>query len=64
MNMIKEREIDALATPWVNTHMAYLLVVQWTTATIEDAKTGELVPNDYDKIVTTKESETLDAFSS
>ena len=28
MNVIKEREIDALATPWVNTWVAYLLVVQ------------------------------------
>ena len=27
MNMIKEREIDALATPWVNAQVAYLLVV-------------------------------------
>ena len=28
MNMIKEKEIDALATPWVNAWVAYLLVVQ------------------------------------
>ena len=27
MNVIKEREIDALATPWVNTQVAYLLAV-------------------------------------
>ena len=30
MNMIKEREIDTLATPWVNTQVAYLLA----TATV------------------------------
>ena len=27
MNMIKEREVDALVTPWVNTWVVYLLVV-------------------------------------
>ena len=27
VNMIKEREIDALVMPWVNAHMAYLLAV-------------------------------------
>ena len=27
MNMIKEKEIDALATPWVNAWVAYLFVV-------------------------------------
>ena len=26
MNMIKERELDALVTPWVNAWVAYLLV--------------------------------------
>ena len=34
MNMIKEREIDALATLWVNAHVAYLLAVQWATAAL------------------------------
>ena len=28
MNVIKEKEIDSLATPWVNAQVAYLLVVQ------------------------------------
>ena len=28
INVIKEREIDALATPWVNARMAYLLAVR------------------------------------
>ena len=27
MNVIREKEIDALVTPWVNAHVAYLLVV-------------------------------------
>ena len=36
--MIKDKEIDALAMPWVNALVAYLLAVQWATATIEDGK--------------------------
>ena len=28
VNVIKEKEIDALATPWVNAQVAYLLAVQ------------------------------------
>ena len=38
LNMIKEREIDALATPWVNTWVAYLLAVWQATAIVEDNK--------------------------
>ena len=34
INMIKEKEIDALAIPWANAQVAYLLAVQWATATI------------------------------
>ena len=63
-NVIKEKEIDALAMPWVYAPVAYLLVVWWATATIEDGKPGESDPRDYDEIVTTKEAETIDAFSS
>ena len=37
-NVIKEKEIDTLAVPWVNVQVAYLLAVQWDTATIEDSK--------------------------
>ena len=38
MNMIKEKEIDTLATPWVNAWVAYCLAVQQATATVEDNK--------------------------
>ena len=61
--MIKE-EIDALVTPWVNAWVAYLLAVQQATAAVEDNKLVEVGPCDYDEIVTTKEAETIDAFSS
>ena len=65
MNVIKEGEIDALVMPWVNACVAYILAVRWAIATIEDgAPSEESDPNDYDEIVTTKEAETIDAFSS
>ena len=64
INIIKDKEIDALLIPWLNAWVAYLLAVQWSTATIEDGKPEESDPSDYDEIVTTKESKTIDAFSS
>ena len=42
VNIMKEREIDALATLWVNAHVAYLLAVQQTMATKVDGSAGEL----------------------
>ena len=49
--MTKEKEIDALAMPWVNAQVAYLLAVWWATATIEDGKAaaGESDPSEYDE---------------
>ena len=43
MNVIKESEMDMLATPWVNTHIAYLLAVWWAPATVEDDKAATKV---------------------
>ena len=53
-----------MVTPWVNAQVAYLLVVQQATATIEDGKPEVSDPSDYDEIVTTKEAKTINAFSS
>ena len=66
VNVIKESEMDTLATSWVNTHVAYLLVVQWVTAILEDDKvtTRVLDSTEYDEVVTTKGSKMIDAFSS
>ena len=50
--------------PWVNAQVVYLLAVWQATATIEDGKPEESDPSDYDEIVTTKESETIDVFCS
>ena len=48
---------------WVNAWVAYLLAVIWAILTIEDGNPEESDSNDYDEIVTTKEAETIDAFS-
>ena len=66
INVVKEREIDALVTPWVNAQVAYLLVVQQATSTVEDDKVaaGESDPTEYDEVVTIKDTETIDPFSS
>ena len=43
--------------------MAYVLAVQWATATVENGKVaaGESDPSDYDEVVTTKDTETINA---
>ena len=35
VNVIKEREIVTLVTPWVNAWVVYLLVVQWATTIVK-----------------------------
>ena len=64
--VIKEKEIDTLAMPWVNAQVTYLLAIWWATATVENDKNaaGESDPGGYDEVVTTKDTETIDAFSS
>ena len=66
INVIKEKEIYASVMPWVNAWVAYLLTVWWATAKIEDGKAvaGESDPSEYDDIITTKDMEIFDAFSS
>ena len=55
MNVIKEKDIDALVTPWVNAWVAYLLAVRQATATLEDDKVSIRVPDptEYDEVVNT-----------
>ena len=66
MNVIKKREIDALGMPSVNAQVIYLLAVLWATATVENNKVpaGESDSSEYDEVVTTKDTKTIDAFSS
>ena len=65
VNVMKEREIDALATPWVNAQMDHLLSVERATATGEVSQAvGKSSLSEYDKVVVTKNRETIDTFSS
>ena len=65
INVMKEREIDALATPSANAREAHLLSVQRAAATIGDNQAKEkFKPGEYDEVVITKNKETVDAFSS
>ena len=65
VNVMKEREIDALATPLANVWVAHLLSVQMVTATVEDSQTVEKSGlSEYDKVVVAKNVETIDTFSS
>ena len=62
---MKEREVDALAMPWANAWVAHLLSVQRATATVEGNQAVEKSsPSEYNKVVATKNTETIDAFSS
>ena len=65
INVIKEREIDALAMPWVNARVVHLLSVHRVAATVVGDKTAESANlNGYDEVVVTRNTETIDAFSS
>ena len=65
VNVMKEREIDALVMPWENARVAHLLSVQRAAATIaDDQAMEESDPDEYDEVVITKNTETVDAFSS
>ena len=65
MNVMKEREIDTLVMPWANTRVAHLLSVQRAAATIVNDQALEGPGTDeYDKLVVTRNTETVDAFSS
>ena len=65
MNVLKEREIDALVTPWANAWGTHLLSVQRAAAMVEDGQVmGESGLSGYDEVVITKNAETIDTFSS
>ena len=62
---MKEKEINALATPWANASVAHLLVVcRMTAVKVGDGIVEELSPDDYDQVVFTQNVENIGAFSS
>ena len=65
INVMKETEIDALATPWANGRVAYFLAVHRMTAiVVGDEFTVEPNSDDYEEVVFTQNVETIEAFSS
>ena len=60
VNVIKEREIDALAMPWVNARVAHLLSVHRAMAAVLEDQTSESAnPNGYDEVLFMRNSETI-----
>ena len=65
VNVMKEREIDALVMPWANTRVAHLLSMHRAAATVVDDQTLESAySNGYDEVVFTRNMETIEASSS
>ena len=65
ITIIKEKDTDALATPWVNAQVAHLLSVQRATAKVEEDQTaGNSNLGGYNEMVLTKNTKTIDAFLS
>ena len=61
---MKEREIDALAMPWVNARVAHLLSVCKAVTTVVDDETVESAnPNGYNEVVIMRNTETTDTSS-
>ena len=62
---MKEAEIDALATPWVNARVAHLLSVSRMMAMETGDGTMEESSSDgYDQVMLIQNVETIEAFSS
>ena len=62
---MKEIEIDALATPWLNARVPHLLsVCRMTTVKVGDGIAEESSSNDYNQAMFTQHVETIEAFSS
>ena len=65
VNVMKEKEINALAMPLANARVAHLLPVHRMTAVkIDDGTVEECSPDDYDQVMFTQNVETIEAFSS
>ena len=64
-NVMKEKEINALATPWANARVAHLLsVCRMTAVKVGDGTAEECGTDDYDQVMFIQNVETIEAFSS
>ena len=65
INVRKEKEINALATPWANARVAHFLsVCRMAAIKVGDEILEEPSSDDYDKVVYIWNVETIEAFSS
>ena len=65
VNVKREAEMDALATPWANVRVAYLLsVCRMTTIGVDNGQEAKFDVNDYDSLMYTQKAETIEPFSS
>ena len=63
--MMKEAEIDALATPWVNARVVHLLsVCRMMAIEVDDDMAEESNLDDYNQVMFTQNVETIEVFSS
>ena len=63
--MMKEVEVDTLATLWANARIAHLLSVhKMKTMEVGDGLKEELDPDGYDQLMYTQNMETIEPFSS
>ena len=63
--MMREAEVDALAMPWVNARVAHLLSVhRMATVEVGDGLKEEVIPDGYDQLIYTQNTETIEPFSS
>ena len=65
VNVMKEKEIDALAMPCANARVAHLLTVcRMTVVKVGDEFTEKASSDEYDEVVFTQNVETIETFSS
>ena len=65
VNVMREAEIDALATPWVNARAVHLLAVcRMMPMEVEDDQEEKFDLKDDDSLMYTQKAETLEPFSS
>ena len=65
VNVMKEKEINALVKPWANARVAHLsLVCRMTAVKVGDGTVEECSTDDYDQVMLTQNVETIEAFSS
>ena len=65
VNVMREAEIDALATPWANARAAHLLAVhRIMPKEVENAQEERFDSKDDDSLMYTQKAETLEPFSS